>query len=97
MRRKHKVWYEITMDGPCIHNSKYWYGGGTWFIPQYDENGKGLNNPAHSNWQRCNTKRAAIKASYRARDITGQAIRIEQIFFKKNIRYKRSYYLRAKN
>jgi hypothetical protein len=97
MRRKRKTWYEITMDGPNVHNSNYWFGGGKWFIPKHDpETGRGINNPPHSNWQHCNTKKAAIKASWRAFDITGQDIRIEQIFWKKGVRYRRTYYLRGK-
>ena len=89
MKRKKKVWYEIGIDEP----SQYWYGGGKWFIPQYDEDGKGLNNPAHSNWQFCRTKKQAIKAALKAKYVTGQPVLMIQKYMVKGIRYKREYFL----
>ncbi len=91
MRRKRNNWYEITIDGPCIHNSEYWYGGGKWFIPQYNEDGRGINNPSRNNYQRCNTKAGAVKAANKLFNLVNKPVRITQIFRKNGEMWEINY------
>jgi hypothetical protein len=91
MRLKHKIYYEITPDGPNIHNSEYWYGGGRWFVPQYDENGRGLNNPTYSNTQRCYTKKSAIKAARKLFSLVKKPVRIS-VSYRKNGEWWQIFY-----
>jgi hypothetical protein len=95
MNRKRKILYWIEPSrNPADPNCWYSTTHG-WFVPQYDENGRGLkSNGSYASSQDCRTfKRAKRAGLHLASLMPHSTIYVTRFFWKKGRRYSRQFFL----